>query len=69
VILAPTLSQERNVAGFPLSLGNVHVDDWPSIVASSDRRAERPADLWDAAFRELEDPDTRRGQGECRGSN
>ena len=28
-------SQERYVTGFPLSLGNVHVVDWPSIVTCS----------------------------------
>jgi hypothetical protein len=35
VIRGPPLSQERNVAGSPLSLGNVHVVDWPSIVTCS----------------------------------
>jgi hypothetical protein len=33
--VAPSLSQEWNVAGFPLSLGNVHVFDWPSTVEYS----------------------------------
>ena len=33
--VAPPLSQERNVTGFPLSLGNVHVVDSPSIVTCS----------------------------------
>ena len=35
VIRGPPLSHERNVTGFPLSLGNVHVFDSPSIVRCS----------------------------------
>jgi hypothetical protein len=33
--VAPPLSQERNSAGFPLSLGNLRVVDWPSVVTCS----------------------------------
>jgi len=31
----PSLSHERNATGFPLSLGNVHVFDRPSVVTCS----------------------------------